>query len=259
MKKTGVAQHVDFKHAKGNIDIFGREFHEHYEIYLLIGGTAEYISSKTKQTITPFQLIVIQPGEYHNFVVTKNIESYERCIINIHSGFLSDEILQRAFENKEFLSLTESDRIVQNFLYLANSLSTVDQSDFAHILTAIATDIVMLIKYSEESGPLASNTDGIASEIIKYIDAHYIEPLNLELLSKRLNYSVSSLCSSFKNAFGTTIKKFINQKRMIAAKIDLQKGESAEKTCRKYGFSNYSTFFRCYKKYFGVAPSESAD
>lgn len=252
----GYGDLVDFLHTKGNVNIFGREFHEHYEFYLLIGGSVEFISTKTKQTIKPFRLVVIPPGEYHNFIPGADIENYERCIINIHSGFLSDEIMKSAVQNKEIIELSESSRLVQNYLYLANALTSVDPNDFSIILTAIATDIVMLIKNSVESSLVSTDSIGTYSDIIKYIDAHYTKHLNLEDLSKQLNYSVSSLCSGFKKHFGTTIKKYVTQKRMIAAKIDLQKGEPAEKTCQKYGFSNYSTFFRSYKKHFGVAPSE---
>ena len=247
---------VDFLHTKGNVNIFGREFHEYYEFYLLIDGTADYISTKTKQTIKPFRLIVIPPGEYHNFIPRTDIENYERCIINIHSGFLSDEIMQSIVKNKDIIELQESNRIVQNYLYLASALTSVDPNDFSIILPAIATDIVMLIKNSVESSLVSTDSIGTYSEIIKYIDAHYTKHLNLEELSKQFNYSVSSLCSGFKKHFGTTIKKYITQKRMIGAKIDLQKGEPAEKICQKYGFCSYSTFFRCYKKHFGVAPSE---
>jgi len=256
MIQKGVGERVVFLHTKGNVNIFGREFHEHYEFYLLIGGSVEFISTKTKQTIKPFRLVVIPPGEYHNFIPGADIENYERCIINIHSGFLSDEIMKSAVKDKEIIELSESSRLVQNYLYLLDALNSFTPSDFSVVLTAIATDIVMLIKNSVESCQTSVGISGAYSKIIKYIDEHYTEQLNLEELSKKLNYSVSSLCSGFKKHFGTTIKKYVTQKRMIAAKIDLQKGEPAEKTCQKYGFSNYSTFFRCYKKYFGVAPSE---
>ena len=258
MKEYRSSQHINFKYAKGKTDIYGRMFHDYYEIYLLLRGNAEFTNTHRKQTIVPFQMVLIPPGEYHQFVVNENIDNYERCVINIYPGFLPLDILKTAFCGKELLTLSESNRITKHFTYLIECLSGVDENDFLHILTAVAMDLIFLIKNGfETQKALNSNFNHIAFNLISYIDEHFAEEIDLNMLATRFLYSVSSLCHIFKSNFGISIKKYIIQKRINVAKIALQRGEKPEEVSVKCGFSNYSTFYRDYKKYFGVTPSET--
>ena len=43
---------------------------------------------------------------------------------------------------------------------------------------------------------------------------------------------------------------------MDEAKKLIEKGESPKKACEKLNYENYTTFYRNYKKYFGVSPSD---
>ncbi len=258
MKEYRSSDYATFKYAKGKTDIFGKMFHDYYELYLLLNGKVDFVNNHIKQTIKPLQLVIIPPGEYHQFIVTENIESYERCVIDVHYGLLEPDFLCTAFQGKELLSLDESDRIAKHFLYLTECLSTANGTDYPHILSAVATDIVFLIKNSTNAQKLwDGNLSPLSLRLISFLDEHYAEPLDLNLLSRRFYCSVSSLCHIFKKDFGISIKKYVIQKRMNASNMALQKGESPEEVCTKYGFLSYSTFYRDYKKYFGISPSET--
>ena len=258
MKEFRNGKYINFKYAKGKTDIYGRIFHDYYEIYLLLGGNAEFTNNHMKQTIVPFQMVLIPPGEYHQFTINKDIHNYERCVINIYPEFLPSDILNSAFCGRELLTLSESNRITEHFKYLIKCLSTVEESDFSHILSAVATDIIFLIKNSFEAKKVINkNSDHISFALISYLDEHFTEQIDLNMLSNRFFCSVSSLCHVFKISFGISIKKYVIQKRVNAAKIALQRGEKPEEVCVKCGFCNYSTFYRDYKKYLGVSPSET--
>lgn len=258
MKKLRSSDYIKFKYAKGNTNIYGRMFHDHYEIYLLLAGKVEFTNNHTKQILNPFQLVVIPPGEYHQFVVNGNIDDYERCVIDIYPEIFEPDILPTALSGKELLFLNESNRIVKHFIYLIECLSIMDESDFSHVLCAVATDIIFLIKnYHDVQCVLAENISSLSLNLMSYLNEHFTEQIDLDMLSQKFFCSTSSLCHVFKNDFGISIKKYIIQKRVNVANIALQKGEKPEEVCVKYGFSNYSTFYRDYKKYFGFSPSET--
>jgi len=249
---------VNYKYAKGKTDIYGRMFHECYEIYLLLGGEVEFLNDHARQKLAPFQLVIIPPGEYHQFITTNDIDNYERCVLNIYPEFLEGTILNDALSGKELLSLTESDRIIKHFLYLNECLFSVSECDFSHILSAVATDIVFLIKNNQNAQELFhGNLCHLSLNLMNYLNEHFAEQLDLEMLSRTFYCSVSSLCHIFKRDFGISIRKYIIQKRMNASNIALQRGEKPEEVSIKYGFSNYSTFYRDYKKYFGIAPKDT--
>ncbi len=251
-------KHIDFKHAIGKIDIYGRMFHDCYEIYMLLNGKVEFINDHTRSTIYPFNVVIIPPGEYHQFVALDNIDSYERCVLNIKSEHFGNSVLADALKGKELLKLSPSHRISENFAYLIACMREMDEADFSYILSAIATDIVFLIKNDTPTHELLPGSlRTLSLDLMHYINTHYTQPLDLNALSQKFHFSVSSLCHIFKDDFGISIKKYILQKRMHAANLALQHGEKPEVVSAAYGFSNYSTFYRAYKSFFGIAPSET--
>ncbi len=258
MKKIySESEHISFKYAKGKTDIYGKTFHAYYELYLLLNGKVEFVNNHTRQIIHPYQIIIIPPGEYHQFIVSGNIDDYERCVLNIYPDHFAPDILKNAFIGKEMLTLPQSHRIVDNYLYLMQCISSVSEMDFKHILSAVGTDIVFLIKYlSDSQKPLQGTLHPTSLALMRYIDEHYKEELDLNTLSQKTHFSVSSICHIFKEDFGISIKKYVLQKRINASYIALQNGEHPEAVCSNYGFSNYSTFYRAYKKYFGIPPSK---
>ena len=250
---------VNYKYAKGETDIYGRMFHECYEIYLLLGGEVEFVNNHTRQTIKPFQVIIIPPGEYHQFIVTDDIDNYERCVLNIYPDFFQGDILKEALAEKELLLLDPSHRIVKSFIYLNECAVNISENDFPYILSAVATDVVFCIKNNRDARKLSEGgLRPLSLRVMHYIDAHYDKPLDLKLLSREFNFSVSSLCHIFKKDFGVSIKKYVTQKRLNASNLSLRNGENAEEVCAKYGFAGYSVFYRAYKKHFGMAPSKTA-
>ncbi len=249
---------VDFIYQKGDTGIYNEmQFHSHCEIYLFLSGKVEFINKNIKQTLLPNQLVIILPGIYHKFHVLDEVENYERCIINIHPDFIDERILEQAVEGKNILTLLSSDRIVKNMKYLIECYSKVTKEDFDKILSCVATDIVYAIKYSQNTTKETKSKElSFLEELMIYIDNNFEKDLNLKSLASRFNYSVSHISHAFKTNFGISIKNYILQKRLMSAYAEIHKGEKAQNISLKYGFSNYSTFYKLYKKNFGVSPSE---
>ena len=92
-------------------------------------------------------------------------------------------------------------------------------------------------------------------EIIQYIDTHIRNKLSLSELSTELHFSTYYLCHSFKKYTNISLKKYILDKKMELAK-QLLPLYSVTEVSEKIGFNTYSSFFRVFKKQFGVSPSD---
>ena len=253
------SKNVSFKHAVGEIDIFDKMFHECYELFWLQQGDVEFISSRIRRRVYPGQLVVIPPGEYQ-FVVHSDKRAYERCVIEVWPDFEEDALLFGALKKIDVLSLTPDHRIVAHFLYLTACLSRCPEQDRQYLLPAVVTDILFLIKNLSVRGALSpGQLSPLSVQLMNTIDAHYTEPLTLEELAAGCFHSVSLICHTFKKDFGISIKKYILQKRMIGARQALREGKSGKEVCLAFGFTEYSTFFRAYRQYFGYAPSATKE
>lgn len=253
---------INFRHTKGKIDIFiNKQIHRYYEIYFLLNGGVEFINDHARRKIAPNSVVIIPPGEYHRFIVAEeDADIYERCVLNIYPEFLGGSVLADALYGKELLVLPPDSRIMENVIYLKDSMAKSNQEDFKYILSAVATDIVFLIKQSTNSTQKITREflNPISIKIMDYINKNYQSVITLQEIADLFSYSVSSVSHIFKNDFGVSIKNFITEKRMNAIHMSLQNGKKPEEISNEFGFSNYSTFYRSYRKHFGFPPSHTS-
>lgn len=249
---------IGFRYTKGKIDIFySKQFHTHYEIYLFLNGNVEFLNDHTRKRLNPYELIIVPPNSYHCLLSDESCaDTYERTLLNISPNFLENRILENALFDKEFLKLTPNHRIVQNFMYLKECTANYNDKDFEYILSAIATDIVFLIKncHKLQENTTNNNLRPISLQIMNYINENYKFNIKVSDIAKRFSFSVSSVSHIFKEDFGVSIKKYITEKRMNEIYALLQKGEKPSVVSVDFGFSNYSTFYRSFCNYFKKSP-----
>ena len=252
---------ISFRSTKGEIDIFlDRQFHQYYEIYFLLHGDIEFVNDHVRRKITHNHIVIIPPNEYHRFIVPEEYASdYERCVLNIYPAFLGGQVLADALHGKELLVLPSGHRIISNFLYLKSAMSQNTTEDFQYVLSAVATDIVFLIKQYQETSlhTVHNSLHPVSFKIMDYINKHYKSDLSIPDIAEHFYLSSSTVSHVFKDNFGVSIKKYILEKRMNEIQICLQNGQKPQEVASLFGFANYSTFYRNYCKYFGKAPSKS--
>lgn len=108
--------------------------------------------------------------------------------------------------------------------------------------------------------PEGTGTDRTAamSGLLCYINDHLEEELSLSGLSQVVNFSPPYLCRMFRHYTGTTLKEYINLKRVERARQLLAQGVPAGLACVQAGFHNYSHFYKTVKRVTGKEPSKLA-
>ncbi|WP_127580063.1 helix-turn-helix domain-containing protein [Paenibacillus koleovorans] len=99
--------------------------------------------------------------------------------------------------------------------------------------------------------------DAITTYVFNYIDAHYHEPISLDLLADRLRISSGYLSTYFKEKTGNNFIDYLHQVRLNRAMelldgTDLRIQEIAERV----GYANVNSFIRMFKKLHGVTPGD---
>ncbi|MBQ7364176.1 MAG: helix-turn-helix transcriptional regulator [Clostridia bacterium] len=97
----------------------------------------------------------------------------------------------------------------------------------------------------------------IAKDIKRYIASEYHAPLSLGDIAARYGYSEDYTIKLFKKEYGTTPYQYLIKKRLQEAeRLLLSTTMSVEEISRKVGYNDFSTFYRDFKKRFGVSPGE---
>ena len=88
--------------------------------------------------------------------------------------------------------------------------------------------------------------------VCDYIDSHLMEDLTIERRSKEFFVSKSSLSHLFQDTTGLSLHKFIQKKRLVMQRDAIKGGMSVAKVHAMSGMKDYSTFYRAFKKEYGV-------
>ena len=102
---------------------------------------------------------------------------------------------------------------------------------------------------------LTLKTDERLSEINSYIDENLGTNITVQLISSHTNISKSVLYTLFHEAYGTTVKDYINEKRIKKAEqLLLSTDFSVENISQLTGFSGVSYFGKIFKEKIGKSP-----
>ena len=92
--------------------------------------------------------------------------------------------------------------------------------------------------------------------ILEYINSHLEEDITIDELSKFTYLSKFHLSREFKRHTGTTLHRYIIQKKLIAAKALILLDNPITQVYEQCGFGDYSNFFRAFKNEYGMTPKQ---
>lgn len=148
---------------------------------------------------------------------------------------------------KKFFPSSETENIV-----LYTKISSFD----SHTLYELYESLMMLIDSVRSFVPSA--TDNITDLAIFYLEQNYSNPdLSISDIVRYCRANTSQLCSSFKATTGYTINQYLTQIRIDSAKKLLQGSQySINDISDMCGFNYPKYFYRVFKKYTGMSPSD---
>lgn len=243
------------KYAKGNPSLTGREFHDYHEIVLFMEGKAQFISKNIQTELKPGCLVFIPKEHFHQFVV-ENPDTYVRCIVGFNDdphllGLIGDVMT----EIRVIFDPSETMLAVYAFLQKAFS-ENITEEDKSLLLPAALVQLLTEQKYFDHR---SASRRGIISELttraLDYIDTHYTDNLTVSTIASALHVSISSLSHRFRNDLNLSVYRYITEKRLSEVRKLIEKGTSLGEAAILCGFSDYSCFFRLYKKYYSTVPS----
>jgi len=247
--------------------------HDFYEIYFFVSGNVNYNIESRNYLLTPGDILLISPMELHQPVFTQERHIYERYVLWIHKNFLEqlDQMgagMSRCFDTTrpEHTNLIRPDGTKREYLsFLLGQLMLESQSqEYASELGGLSllTQILVLINrmaiYGEHPNEAKTASDSVVYRVLSYINEHYNEDLNLDFLANKFFISKYHLSREFNRLVGTSVYRYIIQKRLVMAKQMMSSGVSSTVVYQHCGFGDYSNFYRAFKAEYQISPKEFA-
>ncbi len=130
-------------------------------------------------------------------------------------------------------------------------LSQLFAKGYLYSLLAILSENLGLTEVKEK------NDASTMRDILRYLDANYRSDVTLDTLAARFGYSKSRFSHLFHAYFGCGIPEYVNTLRCRnAAFLLTQESISLTDAALTSGFESMRTFYRSFKRTFGVSPGD---
>lgn len=244
---------------------FSSHIHHCYEFIHIIKGRLLYTVEGNDYMLSDGDIIMTTPEEFHSFSFPEK-GFYQREFLHIYPGFLKrfPEMLDFLNSRKagkynllpsELVKKYGLDIIFRNF---EKCCLAPDSSTDLLMLTHTVQMIVQIKRLLEaETIRYKAPVSNEKSNSIRYfIDYNYDKPITVPDIAEATFMSVAYASRLFKKETGLTIKAYLNLRRVTQAKNLMMEGRKATEIFDKCGFLDYSTFYRAFVKYVGMAPKE---
>lgn len=261
-----------FRYKDANPRDVALHHHDFYEIYFFISGSVLYNIESRSYLLTPGDILLIRPMQLHQPVFDGKSGSYERIVLWLNAAFLEQfgingENLSACFHSAVpgYAGLLRPDEHVRQKLQYFLELLVQEQSSGEYgqeisCLSYLALILSQLCRLSSQVPPEveASDASRVVYDVLEYINEHYHEDLSLDTLSNRFFISKYHLSREFTRVTGSSVHRYVTQRRLITAKQKMSEGISTTAVCQQCGFGDYSSFYRAFKSAYQVSPREFA-
>lgn len=238
--------------------------HKYYEILYFNAGDACYMIRDNTYHASPGDMFVTAPGEMH-CIAFNSEETYVRHFIQISEDFMERIPFEVRKTVTEYLcaghghvavNLVKKYRLGTYFERINDIVGNkTKQSDFL-TRTYIMQLVAVMGGIGEDEFERHSNEKPLIKDIKNYIAQNTDKILVLDDIAAKFYINKFYLCHVFREETGMTIKDYINAQKITRACELIRDGAAAGAAQRGCGFKDYSTFYRTFKKYMGISPTE---
>lgn len=231
-------------------------------IFVLKGSKILHFKDE-KIVVNSQDILFLKSG---NYVMSEMLDDYYEAIL-----FMYNDNLLIDFIKKYDLPFGEKNLFNSNILKIEKSSKfEIFQSSVLSYLKTTTLNQESIIKLKLEEAFLNILESNSKDEFKGFLSSIYLNnsfktkiekefdiDKNILLFAKEFNLTDLAFRNKFKDSFGTTPKKWQNEKKLEKAKLLLETTEyNVTQVCQKSGFDNISWFIQTFKNEYGITPKQ---
>ena len=240
------------------IDIFHEtthctpHYHQAVEILCADGAKVDIFLNGEERTLTGNEICVADCYDVHAF----NSHGEKVYILIIPPEFLHDylNVKNSAHLSTPFITERETCEKIKSIiieLHRADQKSKLLQKGYVNVVMGL---IVSACGLSDRNNP---DID-LMQSVLNFLEDNFTEEIDLNALAERFGYSKYYFSHMFNRFFGFNLNEYLARLRIKNFISRMQEDKNAElmRTAFDCGFNSFQTFYRCFKKYYGVSPKK---
>lgn len=253
---------VDYYSHTANRMCFHAHWHDRIELLFIMSGSIDLHIDNEHFTALPGQAVIIMPSMVHCGFSGDYGTDYYAIAIDIgkfHNGTIASAKYLKPImkQTVKFQSLVEHPRVIKPIRELIDSSTKDSNSNSLYAIGKTYEFISLLYEHCTISSRQTQKNDERFGMILEYVNNHFTENISAGNISKTFGYDETYFCRRFKIVTGITTMNYIRILRLeLAQKLLEETSESIGSISFQCGFSDTHYFSNCFKKHFGISPSE---
>ena len=244
--------------------------HNYYEFYFFLEGNVDMIIEGDVFSMHPGDLVLIPPKIRHHAEIRNQELPYRRFVF-----WISREYCNRLLElSPDYVYLMQHVEVAGDYVFSNDviTFNTIQSKVFALIdemrsnrfgrdarISLCVNDLILHLNriVHERNYPRSEKEDkNLYQSLAEYIEKNLEGNLSLEHLAEVFYVSKYHIAHTFKDHTGLSIHQYITKKRLTACREAILGGSEITQAYLMFGFGDYSSFYRAFKKEYGISPRE---
>lgn len=242
--------------------------HNYYEFYFFLEGNVSMEIGKNQHLLQSGDVVLIPPGVRHHAVILDQECSYRRFVF-----WISQEYYQQLLEiSEDYGYWMESVKEIGSYILHNDKISfNAIQTKVFRLIEEIHSERFgkeakislcvndLILHLNREVYELSHPTNqkektSLYENLIEYIEGHLDEELSLERLARIFYVSKYHIAHIFKENMWVSVHQYIMKKRVAACRDAILNRIEISEAYLMFGFKDYSSFYRAFKKEYGMSP-----
>ena len=265
MNSRYVDTHMDISTGEFPVNLHS---HNYYEmVYVLSNSGTQYLVGTKRYLLQRGDIILVPPGIGHKPLFPAQLaEPYRRIVI-----WFSNEFLEGIKYILPFDTVAKEERVfllrtagtpweeIEKHFHIGLKESKEKKEGWQVALYGNTMQLLTLFwraMREPQNRPPKTEKPELLDNVVSYIEAHLHEKISLADTANRFFVSESTIGQTFQKKMHVSFYHYVTQRRLIAAKSMILEESNLDILAEKVGFTDYSTFYRAFKKEFGISPRE---
>lgn len=226
-------------------------WHQAVEILCALNDDVYTLVNSKERILHAGEICVADSYDVHSFNSNKN----NVMILIIPTEYLNDyfKLKGKRHLGSPYVTSPEVCKKIRDAIkeFENSSLPVLLQRGYVNVVLGILCEQCGLIEFYDADVYLMK-------DILNYLEENYQEEVDLNSLSKKFGYSKYYFSRMFNRFFRFSLNEYLSRLRIrrFISKMATEKNPDIISTAFDCGFSSWQTFYRCFKKFYGISPKK---